>query len=724
MRKRLSIEAILLGLLGFAVPVQAQVPIGLLGGVNDNGAYAAFLEDLTGNLTPISGLPTGNGSFIQSVSINGSGDGLLGGRNEFAGYASFVKADGTLIPLNVSNLNTGEITGVAINKGGLGLIGGISDSFGSTFLAYVAQDGTVTPVTQGTDYFNGIAISLNDSGVGLIGGEGGFDAYAAYVNPNGTVNQVAGTPINTHLTCVAINSAGNGIIGGLNNNLNGAYAAFVSPGRSASPVGPLPSGTNAIINSVAINNSGNGLIGGNDGTNAYAGFVQSYGAVTPLFNISFPGNIDSVALNDSNVGLIGGQIEGNLFAALRQSNGSVITLFSEAVAGNINSVAINQPGVGLIGGVAGSEAYAALVAPNGALTVLDVADPSSINSVSLRAMNDVVPTFITTYNAPLYSLFAASAALQNRFIWQNRVWMTTEDACCDPCRSCSSKEPVSAFKRDSVWLEPFGETIHANRRQLIPGFKSYIGGVLVGYDRQAADYILGVAAGYAFNRVNPEHHQGHVDLNQELLSVYGAYYNDYFWIASSIWGSVYQANQVRTPISLVKAKSHIYGCVVNPHVEVASPWSLDPCGLTYFEPFVAVDWANNWQRPFTERGDSGFNVNMPRVRNSILQTEAGLRFYERFLFGCGGQLCLEEKVSYVNHTPYQFNRVDTSFVESTALFPVEVGSKRVENFAAFQVLASYIPDGNCLPYGGFSFEATVGEFYQAYSVGLFCGYDF
>jgi hypothetical protein len=156
---------------------------------------------------------------------------------------------------------------------------------------------------------------------------------------------------------------------------------------------------------------------------------------------------------------------------------------------------------------------------------------------------------------------------------------------------------------------------------------------------------------------------------------------------------------------------------------MASPWAMDKNELYFVEPFFMLDWVNGWQNHFTESGVSGFNLQMKSLYSSLLQSETGLRFYERFEY-CWGNLCLEEKVSYVNQAPFHFNSVATSFVSSASTFPIAVGSSKVQNLGAFQLIASFVPRNNSYPYGGFTFQTTANSSYQSYFVSLFSGIDF
>jgi hypothetical protein len=70
------------------------------------------------------------------------------------------------------------------------------------------------------------------------------------------------------------------------------------------------------------------------------------------------------------------------------------------------------------------------------------------------------------------------------------------------------------------------------------------------------------------------------------------------------------------------------------------------------------------------------------------------------------------------------NSVNTSFVSSASSFPIAVASDKVQNLGSAQLLGCFVPRNTAYPYGGFSFQATVGSSYQSYFVSVFSGVDF
>lgn len=748
-----SLRVFLAGFIGLGATAYSDVPVGLIGGETAlSGGYAALLADLNGNMSPISGLPSPT-SQIVSVAMNLSGEGLIGGNlmSSSIPYAASIAPDGTLTPIPLT-MSAGYVKGVAINETGFGLIGGRDNGLNNGYVAQVI-DGVVVPCSVSVDYIEGI--SLNDAGVGLVGGEGGATAYAAFIDPNGMVNLVPDMPpAPSHLYAVAINNLGKGIIGGIGEGFSNAYAAFVYSGASPILLNPVPSGT-AFIYTVAINESGAGLIGGVDASsNAYAGYAAPNGDVTAFFNSPFNGLIRGVAINDDGVGLIGGSNGLDVYAAFVRSDGSVTPLFTSSLGGIINAVAINDAGVGLIGGQVGTgQAYAALAAPNGTLTRLDTPEGAAIFSVALNSqeiLNQVTPQSIGPFGSTIYTQLAATAALENRLIQQNQIWNQGQQSATNgevsqreahlvynemnpnesrglialnPKNESAPFSAGSSCGVNSIWLQPFGDFIHLKGTESVPNLTNQVGGVLLGYDRQGDNFLVGTTAGYAFNYVHYSNGLGHSKVQEEMLSLYGVYYTDHFSFVGELWGGLYQLKNVRHTLSLITSQGKTHGWILQPHIELRSPWAIDQACCCFIEPFVQFDWVNNWQKHYTETGSSGLNVHMPSIYNSLLHSEIGLRFYEKFTMGCG-EFRLEEKLSYVNQAPFDVHSVNTSFVSSASTFPVAVASSNVQNLGSVQLLGCFVPWNSGCPYGGFSVQATAGSSYQSYFVSLFTGLDF
>jgi len=691
----------------------AQEPIGLIGGTGTlSGPYAAFVAH-DGSLTPLS---FGFDGAINSVAINSQPIGLIGGTNSSAGYAAFATPNGALIPL-ATGLASGEIFSVAINSQGYGVIGGVNNSSSTDYAALVSPNGFVTVLDLNQTGTGIYSVAINHSGNALIGGDSNSgDGYFAHVSPDGTFS--AHTGLTGTIFSVAINQKNAGIVGGAN-----ATAYFVQANDNSIAISIDNTST---IESVAINNYGIGLLGGeldigSQGA-AYAAIASSQN-LTVLNTGLTSGIIKSVAINDLGGGLIGGEdlTAASAYAALMAPDGTLTPLDVNATL--INSVALNNEGVGLIGGGNGLAAYAALVAPNGALTELSTnLNNAQIYSVSI--IDAAVPKSIGPYSSAINAQLAASNTLETRLTSQNRLWKHEKSSEISLTADTKDKPPVCprSPKKYNLWAAPFGNYVNAQSQRNVPKFTNEIAGALAAFDYHAHDFLIGCGLGYAFNYIHYSRGQGHGKIQEETACIYSSYKPGRAWFNAALWGGFYQFHNERHTLSFITSKAHTHGWILSPHMEVAIPYAINCDHSCTVEPFLMFDWVNAWQRHYTERGESGFNLVVHGQYASLLQSEAGLRFYE-MLHYCWGRCLLEEKLCYANQAPFHFNDINTAFIGYSPAFPVATGSKKVQNLGGIKICVTFLPK-NFGFYSAIDLEGLFNKSYQSVFASIYFGENF
>jgi hypothetical protein len=667
--------------------------------------------------------------------INTSGTALLTGKEGTNGYYALVSPTGILSPYTIELANSNPLRG-AINNNGSAIIGGQLSNSG--YVARVAPDGGLTPIPlENVRIIDSVALNTNE--VALVGGEGaeGLFPYAAFVEADGTVRPIRDitSKKSGRIASVALNEYGEGIVGGHADA--DTYVAFVLD-EGTFPLSPLPAEPH-YIQGVAINDYRQGLIVGTkmgEERTVYAATVSPGGILTSLFDDPFQGELDSVDMNGAGVGVIGGRRGSNLYAARVRADGTVVPVFEDVTPGKIEAVAISESEVSLLCGHVEGFPYAALVAPDGTLTHLDVTHRTLMTRATATPGGldqAVTPTSISFAASTPYLQLAATSALEARFTYNNAVWQDPQNGPValqhtDFLTSTSEKSPLPQNTplnrgRDTVWLEPFATLLYVDADGNLPRFRNSIAGGLLGYDYRADTYMVGAAAGYGYNRILLSQHLGDGHLHQGLASLYGAYYSKYVWIGGAMSVGGYSLTSRRTTLGSLESTGQTHGWVASPRIELASPWPFEGHSHSFFEPFIAFDWVGNWQNAYTETGPSGLNVEMPDVRNSLLQIEAGLRFYQCFGMYWGA-IRLEEKVSYINQNPSDTTNVSASFVGATSSFPVAVSRSRVENLVSGRMSATFMPNQSNLPYGGGAIEAALNSQYQSYFFSLFVGYEF
>ncbi len=827
--------------LTISTPVSAD-NVAIIGGIDLNtmGAppYAALVSS-SGQLTPLDlGVVQTITGTIQSVSMNSSGISLIGGQNSGTtgapAYAALISSSGDVTPLAIAGPPAmhGIINSVAINNSGNGIIGG-RDTQGPIYAALVPPSGnplmtlTFPPqVTAGAIIYS---VAINDSGNCLVGGKAFFNAqpaYAAFVDSSGNVNSITlagGIATSGTINSVSINSSGNGIIGGQDQSgLPGsqpAYAALISSSGTLSPL--TFTGDMAIsgpINTVAINDSGNGIIGGQDQVSqaAYAALVSSSGALVPLTltgGVATNGIINSVAVNFAGNGIIGGQdLTGGQpgYAALVSSSGAVVPLTltggGMATNGIIYSVAINSTGNGIIGGwdLTGSQpAYAALFTSSGVVTPLTltggIATTGIINSVAwmesailpllagiptsslscnnLRFANyinefapDLAFYFIPaeldgTLNAALqsaaptrnaFSIYTASNNLfflmtslsthlhnhpwQNQNVFSGYIADLEESKTGELTASISAtpprrRQPVQKYanlcddKNSTVWFEAIGALAYQKSQSQTPGFNPATAGAILSFDHKITEKLLvGGGLAYLYTHIHEKQNAGHSNINQEEAFIYSSWDNQRFYIDTLLMGGAVQINQVRN-IKMTgfafRSTSHPKGWQLLPHLEVGykKNW-YNACKTSSFCPNVFV--MLDWANAWQESYKEKGSGPFNAAQKSYYGSLLRTEAGFRFyetFFFDSWNFTIQEKISYVNTQSFNAGKVKAFLVGSPGAFTVETLSS-AQNLGVAQLAMSFDPRSDGYPITTLFYQGEFGSKYQSHQLNLELAWQF
>ncbi|MEN9654844.1 MAG: hypothetical protein RL235_956 [Chlamydiota bacterium] len=178
----------------------------------------------------------------------------------------------------------------------------------------------------------------------------------------------------------------------------------------------------------------------------------------------------------------------------------------------------------------------------------------------------------------------------------------------------------------------------------------------------------------------------------------------------------------RHSIAQITSTSHLNGWLLLPHLEINSPWALKN-GWCFIDPFLMLDWANNWQGGTTERGSSGFNLVLDHEYTSLLRSELGLRFMEKISF-TSGRLVLIEKGSYVRKDPFHAGPSTTFFVGSASSFGIDVFSNQTQNLGAVQFQIQWIPCAVRDLFGSLSYQGVFGRRFASNELSCELGKNF
>ena len=276
-------------------------------------------------------------------------------------------------------------------------------------------------------------------------------------------------------------------------------------------------------------------------------------------------------------------------------------------------------------------------------------------------------------------------------------------------------KPCPPSKDTSVWVDVLGAYAHEKAQHQTPSFSATSGGVLA-----AMDYFgwekgsLGGGLGYVYDYIHQGQGNGHASINQSMAVLYGELTLSHFYLNMGLWGGYYHIDQERhIAFSGVKetALSSPHGWQALPHLEMGGDFKWVSFTL---EPFAMFDWANSWEKSFTEHGAPHFNASQPNHYSSMLRSEAGVRFYEKLLYSWGS-LTFVEKGSYVNKAPFQTGSVTAFLVGSAGSFTVETLTG-VQNIGLGQFEMIFDPQHKHLPRFSLSYQGEFSVPYQSHQI--------
>ena len=702
-----------------------------------DGPYGAVVSP-DGVITTLNGpdVPVSLGQ-LPAAAINPSGKGIIGGYDHNFGteYVAFVDTSGVATKLTgFAPTGFSAINAVDIIPDGRAIVGGHSDNGGALYFALVASDGVRSaptgpglPVGSGDIY----SVSMNDSGSSIIGGEDSNMPYAALVSSTGFTTSLTGPGLpvgNGSINSVAIANSGAAIIGGRDHGNTTPYAALVSStGVTTALTGPgLPIG-NGTIYSVAISSAGYALIGGNHqaSTVPYVALVDATGYTVALTGSALPvpnGRIISVALIDMMFQIPTGSLTGNdkEFADYINQNApqDAIYFLPSAFNGTL------------------SDALQSAAPTRNALSIF-------AEDLNFFLLNDGLATHLRNHRQFRRSALSqpAMAAANFQGIGEELIAARTTDSNVETAMSFFSRrqekeqenvlQPAPApivsstalktrERPRTIWFEALGAFASQKSQNQTVGFDPEAGGFILAVDKMMGEQgLAGFGVAYTFTHISEHESAGYSNIDQEYFFFYGSWSNRGVYIDGAVWGGAFQTHQVRN-IQMTgfdfTASSHPKGFQCSPHFGIGYDSIRQKIGPRFVEwvlsPFAMVDWVNNWQGHFKEKGDGPFNADQKAHYSSFLRAEAGLIFREAFAFS-RWWLILEEKGSYANQTPFGVGRVVGSLVGSPGSFTLDTLTAS-QNLGVVKAMAVFQPINGRYPYGSLSYQGEFGSSFQSH----------
>jgi autotransporter-associated beta strand protein len=225
-------------------------------------------------------------------------------------------------------------------------------------------------------------------------------------------------------------------------------------------------------------------------------------------------------------------------------------------------------------------------------------------------------------------------------------------------------------KNSSAWIAGFQEFSHQSASLQNPSFNYISEAVLGGFDycnekKDAAGFLLG----YAHTHFYDDGNAGHGNINYYMGSIYGNGSIGNFYLSPAVWG-VFNQIENKRQISFAgyssRTHANIYAWQLIPHLEAGYGCSFSWGAMT---PFTLADWAISWQRGYRERGDISFSAKQRAKSSSMVRSETGLKFSEKWATDWGA-FFLQEKASYIFEKPFGVGTVNTAFVGDPGSFTV------------------------------------------------------
>ncbi len=681
---------------------------GLFGG----SSALFFASSINLNAQDISGVF----NAIYSVSLNNLGQGLVGGGPNYAAFVS----EGNLSaqPISMGTI-LGPVTSVALNDLGQGLLG--TGAGQAAFIAY--GQSSLVPISVDPTVFSILTVAMNEGGEGLIGGGQALSStapgYAAFVSFNNPSPQVInlGVSSGNSIYSAAINDLGQGLVVG-----EGGYAAFVNAGSETASIINL--GTSNRMYKAAINNFGQGLIGGVN----YAAFVDANQPALAPFVISLPPGtvIDTMSLSS--------------VIPLKEVDGSFLTANNLTFAKFINEKAPQKAFYFLPSVWQGSlEMALQSAAPTRNAANLFAADLNMFylnHGLSSHLRND------RHFRQQQKALKELSVLVQGDFFFEKEaltaraedLFLIAHDIpveIYDPERGCyypfpakkqksSEKAPVLKERTSNVWFEMFGVLAFQKTQHQTVGFDPSTAGAMLAFDSTFyPNTQLGFGVAYTFTDINQEKDSGSSFIHQGYVFAYASSWHKNFYFDAALWGCMFRMHQKRKihlPPWNFESTSNPNGLQVAPHFEIGYD-ALNWAGLEkgfLVNPFAMFDWVVASQSRYQERGSGPFNAGQRAHTSSLLRSEAGLRFYEPIIFDLC-KLLFEQKVSYVNRTPFGVGNVNAFLVGAPGSFTVETLTSS-ENLIAVEAAIIFDPLSNIYPYWSLSYQGEFEHSFQSHQL--------
>ena len=332
---------------------------------------------------------------------------------------------------------------------------------------------------------------------------------------------------------------------------------------------------------------------------------------------------------------------------------------------------------------------------------------SSLEGEALQdAMNGISPArnglgIFCTQN----TIFALNELIRQRHS-DDRFLGCNYSFSCDPTQkrlSCENRE------NDYVmWLGLIEEYTKDIPGQETPHFQEITKGALIAFENDR-EKGLDFCFGYTFTHLWEKEDLGKASINQYYLAWSGMTERDEYYIDYSAWvgyHQIYNHRHINFPGYKESATTSILGWQLMPHLEVGCEEEGD-WGTA--EPFISLDWANNFDQGFMEHGAGALDMIQKSHYTSMLKSEVGLRFYECMeCENLGFRYIFKEKLSYINKAIFGAGKVTAAIPGTLNRFTVHTLPGTL-NLVSFGVDFLFVPLYQNTFYISLSYDGELGS---------------
>ena len=185
--------------------------------------------------------------------------------------------------------------------------------------------------------------------------------------------------------------------------------------------------------------------------------------------------------------------------------------------------------------------------------------------------------------------------------------------------------------KNGLWLDAFGQWGDQNEEDGYTGYDYFMRGATLGFDHRLMDKLMaGLSLGYSRSDIDLGRDQGSGDVKSLFGSLYGSYFDKYFYIDAILsYGRNWYDNSRKITIGgiLREARSDhdahlLSGYLGGGYYFDFNPWAFGPYGSLQY---IRLD-----EESFTERGAGAISLRVDDRQTDALFSELGLRMVGRF----------------------------------------------------------------------------------------------